>query len=47
MATIYAFGPFRLDAAAGLLFSGEDPLMLGSRAVALLGALLRNTGAPV
>ncbi|HEY4924920.1 MAG TPA: winged helix-turn-helix domain-containing tetratricopeptide repeat protein [Roseiarcus sp.] len=47
MATIYAFGPFRLDAAAGLLFSGEDPLMLGSRAVALLGALLRNPGAPV
>jgi hypothetical protein len=36
MTAIYAFGPFRLDVAAGILFRGADPVALGQRAIALL-----------
>jgi len=34
MATIHAFGPFRLDADAEILFRGSEPLPIGKRAVA-------------
>lgn len=44
---IYQFGPFRLDPAAGILYRGTEPSMLGRRAVALLGRLLEDAGAPV
>jgi TolB-like protein len=44
---IYKFGPFGLDAEAGILFRGADPTMLGQRAVALLRQLLAQPGAPV
>jgi DNA-binding winged helix-turn-helix (wHTH) protein len=47
MATIHAFGPFRLDADAETLFRGSDPLPVGKRAVALLRALVERAGAPV
>jgi TolB-like protein/Tfp pilus assembly protein PilF len=47
MATIYQFGPFRLDADAGILFLGAEPTMLGQRAVALLRVLLAQPGTPV
>ncbi|WP_234684105.1 winged helix-turn-helix domain-containing tetratricopeptide repeat protein [Bradyrhizobium monzae] len=47
MATILEFGPFRLDADAGLLFHGVEPTPLGRRAVLLLALLVRRTGAPV
>lgn len=47
MATIYKFGPFRLDADAQILFHGGEPTMLGQRAVALLRLLLERAGAPV
>jgi TolB-like protein len=47
MATLFAFGPFRLDAEARLLLHGAEPLPLGQRAVALLGLLLARAGAPV
>src|SRR6478672_1339140 len=47
MATIYAFGPFRLDADAEILFRGNEPAELGQRAVALLRRLLERAGAPV
>ena len=47
MATILAFGPFRLDADAGILFHGAEPTPLGQRAVALLALLLERAGAPV
>jgi TolB-like protein len=47
MATIYEFGPFRLDADTGMLFRGAEPTMLGRRAVALLRLLLERTGTPV
>ena len=43
----YAFGPFRLEAEAGILFRDAEPTMLGRRAIALLRALLDNAGAPV
>ena len=33
--TIHAFGPFRLDADAEILFRGSEPLPVGKRAVAL------------
>ena len=46
MATIYRFGPFRLDPAAGMLFRGTEPTMLGQRAVVLLQMLLEQPGAP-
>jgi TolB-like protein len=47
MATIYQFGPFRLDADAEILFRGAEPIVLGQRAVALLRLLLERAGAPV
>jgi len=45
--TIYKFGPFRLDANAGILFCGAEPTVLGGRAVALLQLLLERSGTPV
>src|ERR1041385_6115686 len=47
MATIYEFGPFRLDAGADALFRGGKPVALGGRAVALLRLLLEQAGSPV
>src|SRR5258708_2546687 len=47
MATIHAFGPFRLDAEDEILFKGADPVPLGRRAVALLRALVVRQGAPL
>ena len=47
MATIYIFGPFRLDAEAKMLFRGAEPTALGQRAVVLLWLLLERAGAPV
>ncbi|MDF2118010.1 winged helix-turn-helix domain-containing protein [Roseiarcaceae bacterium H3SJ34-1] len=47
MATIHAFGPFRLDADTRILFRDAEPTVLGQRAVALLGLLLERAGAPV
>jgi TolB-like protein len=47
MATIHEFGPFRLDADAGILFHGAEPIPLGRRAVMLLALLVQRTGAPV
>jgi class 3 adenylate cyclase/DNA-binding winged helix-turn-helix (wHTH) protein/tetratricopeptide (TPR) repeat protein len=43
----YAFGPFRLDAGAAILFRGSDPLPVGKRAVALLRVLVERGGGPV
>lgn len=47
MATIHAFGPFRLDAEAEILFRGAEPLPVGKRGVALLRVLVERSGAPV
>lgn len=47
MAAILEFGPFRLDADAGILFRGAEPTPLGQRAVLLLALLVRRAGAPV
>lgn len=47
MSTIHRFGPFRLDADAGILFWRTEPAVLGQRAVALLRVLLERAGAPV
>jgi TolB-like protein/tetratricopeptide (TPR) repeat protein len=47
MATFLAFGPFRLDAEAEILFKGAEPVPLGRRAVALLRALVVQQGAPL
>jgi DNA-binding winged helix-turn-helix (wHTH) protein len=47
MPTIHNFGPFRLDADAGILFRGAEPIALGQRAVALFRLLLERAGAPV
>jgi DNA-binding winged helix-turn-helix (wHTH) protein len=44
---IYAFGPFRLDTKAGILFRGADPVALGQRAIALLRVLVERPGVPV
>lgn len=44
---IYQFGPFRLDPAAGILYRGDEPTMLGRRAVALMRRLLEDARAPV
>jgi TolB-like protein/tetratricopeptide (TPR) repeat protein len=46
MAMTLAFGPFRLDTDAGILFCGPEPRPLGQRAVALLALLLKQPGAP-
>lgn len=47
MAAILEFGPFRLDADAGILFHGAEPAPLGQRAVLLLAMLVQRSGAPV
>lgn len=47
MAAILEFGPFRLDADAGILFRGAEPTPLGQRAVLLLALLVRRAGTPV
>ena len=47
MAAIYTFGPFRLDAAAEILFRGSEPVALGQRAVALLRVLVEAAGGPI
>jgi len=47
MTVIYAFGPFRLDVAAGILFRGAEPVALGLRAVVLLQILLEGGGKPI
>jgi TolB-like protein len=46
-AQIYAFGQFRLDARAEILFRGATPVALGQRAVALLRTLVERPGLPV
>jgi DNA-binding winged helix-turn-helix (wHTH) protein len=46
-ARIYAFGQFRLDARAEILFRGGTPVALGQRAVALLRTLVERPGLPV
>ena len=43
----YAFGQFRLDAKAEILFRGGDPVVLGRRAVALLRVLVERPEVPV
>jgi TolB-like protein len=47
MAAIYTFGPFRLDAAAGILFRGAEPVALGHRAISLLQVLVARAGTPI
>jgi TolB-like protein len=47
MSTIHEFGPFRLDAEAGILFCGSEPAALGQRAVSVLRVLLERGGSPV
>ncbi|MBR0688330.1 winged helix-turn-helix domain-containing protein [Bradyrhizobium manausense] len=47
MAAILEFGPFRLDADAGILFRGAEPTPLGQRAVLLLALLVQRAGMPV
>ena len=47
MTAIYAFGPFRLDVAAGILFRGAEPVALGQRAIVLLQVLVEGGGSPV
>ena len=44
MATTLAFGPFRLDTDAEILFHGTEPTALGQRGVALL---VGRAGTPV
>ena len=43
----YAFGRFRLDAEAGLLFRDEERIQLAPKAVDVLILLVENRGAPV
>jgi DNA-binding winged helix-turn-helix (wHTH) protein len=47
MTAVYAFGPFRLDVAAGILFRGPEPVALGQRAIALLQILVEGGGYPI
>src|SRR5438874_8553672 len=47
MAMTLAFGPFRLDTDAGILFHGAEPTALGQRGVALLALLVGHAGTPV
>lgn len=47
MAAILEFGPFRLDADAGILFREAEPTPLGRRAVLLLALLVQRAGMPV
>ena len=44
---LLAFGPFRLDAEAGLVFHGDAPTPLGRRCVALVNLLVSRAGTPV
>ena len=44
---IHAFGPFRLDSEAEILFRGDEALPLGRRAVALLRVLVERSSKPV
>jgi adenylate cyclase len=44
---VYAFGPYRFHISSEILFRGADPIPVGRRALALLGALLSQPGAPV
>lgn len=44
---IYAFGPFRLDSEAEILFRGSEALPLGRRGVALLRVLVERSSNPV
>ena len=44
---IHAFGRFRLDAGAEILFRDGEPVPLGRRAVALLRVLVERSGTPV
>ena len=44
MTKIYEFGPFRLDADAGILFFGTESTSLGQRGVALLRIFLEQAG---
>ena len=47
MTAIYAFGQYRLDVAAGILFRGAEPVALGQRAVTLLQVLVEGAGNPI
>ena len=47
MSRVHTFGPFRLDAAAEMLFCEAEPVALGQRAVALLCVLVEHAGKPV
>jgi TolB-like protein/Tfp pilus assembly protein PilF len=47
MTTIHAFGPYRLDAEAEMLFRASEPVALGRRAVTLLRLLVERAGTPV
>ena len=47
MGTTYAFGPFRLDVEAGILFRETKPLAIGRRAVAVMRILIEHADAPV
>src|SRR5271155_4256866 len=47
MTAIYAFGQYRLDVAAGILFRGAEPVALGQRAVILLQILVEGAGKPI
>jgi len=47
MDMVYAFGPFRLDVSAEILFRDAEPMPVGRRAVAVLRALLERPGVPV
>jgi len=44
---MYELGPFLLDTPKGVLLHGSEPVALGQRAVALLGALIERPGALV
>jgi len=41
---VFGFGPFEFDPASGLLYRGEEEVLLPPRAAALLGVFLRRPG---
>ena len=47
MVQTLAFGPFRLDPEAGLVFCRGEPTALGRRGVALVALLVARAGMPV
>ena len=47
MGASYNLGAFRLDTEASILFRGTEPVALGRRAVAVLRALVEQSGSPV